>query len=674
MIPIRFGGQVAGDLAAGSAREWLVADGLGGYAMGTVSGLRTRRYHGLLVVAGDSPANRRLGLASLDPVVTLASGAEVRLATHEWTSGAIAPSGHERLESFDLDDGLPRWRWRIGDVVIERELAMATGESCLGVVHRLAAGGPVRLALDAVVTWRDVHGERQADRQPDVASAAGGIVFEGAYRLSGPGWEWRNAWWEGVHYREEAARGLNAVEDLWHAGRFVAALRRPGDAVGVTAWAGDLSRHPRRATEIVSAARERNRTIAATVAARSSGPLDAASVGSLAVAADAFVVRVPDGRAVGRAGASAGRPDVVAGYPWFGAWTRDTMLSYPGLFLSTGRVEEGRELLRAYAATLSQGMLANTADTGELRFNSVDGTLWFAYALDRHVAGTGDVELAVELAPKLRSVVGAHLAGTRFGIKVTDDGLLTQGADGEALTWMDARVDGVAVTARIGKPVEVNALWVNALASAAVLSRLAGQPAVIPDGGRDIGLDALLRSARSAFAARFPHRDGLLAEVGLHADVVDGPDPREARHMRPNQLLAWSLPYAPLAPDPAALQAIGAALLTPIGLRSLDPRDPEFRGRHRGGPADRDRAYHQGTVWPWLIGPYVDACRRSQPSGTPYDDSVFVGLVRHLAEFGLGSVSETADGSAPHAGTGCPFQAWSVAEVLRVGTTAPAAD
>jgi len=213
----------------------------------------------------------------------------------------------------------------------------------------------------------------------------------------------------------------------------------------------------------------------------------------------------------------------------------------------------------------------------------------------------------------------------------------------------------------------VNALWVNALASAAVLSRLAGQRAVIPDGGRDIELDALLRSARSAFAARYPRRDGTLA------DVVDGPDPRRARSVRPNQLLAWSLPYAPLAPDPAALQAIGAALVTPIGLRSLDPADPDFRGRHRGGPADRDRAYHQGTVWPWLIGPYVDACRRAQLSTTPYDESLFVGLVRHLAEYGLGSISETADGSPPHAGTGCPFQAWSVAEVLRVGMTAPAA-
>jgi predicted glycogen debranching enzyme len=666
MTSIRFGGQTAGDLDAGSAREWLVADGAGGYAMGTVTGLRTRRYHGLLVVAGDTPADRYLGLASLDPVVTLASGAEVRLATHEWASGAISPTGHELLESFDLDDGIPRWRWRIGDVVIERELAMESGSPCLGVVYRLLAGRPVDLALDALVTWRDVHGERRAGGRLDAVPITGGIQVEGAYRLLGPGWQSRGGWWTGVRYREEAARGLNATEDLWYAGRFVAPLQCPGDTVEVTAWAGDLDGRPLRPVQIVSAARSRNRAVAAAVAARSSGPLDPATVGSLAVAADAFVVRLPDSRrgARSRRGAGgSGRPDVVAGYPWFGAWTRDTMLSYPGLFLATGRADEGRAVLRAYAATLSEGMLANTADTGELRFNSVDGTLWFAYAVDRHVATTGDTDLAAELAPRLRSMIGAHVAGTRFGIRATDDGLLTQGVDREALTWMDARVDGIGITPRIGKPVEVNSLWINALAATAVLSRRAGQPAVIADDDRDIDLDGLLRSARSAFAARFPSSDGMLA------DVVDGPNPAAGQQVRPNQLLAWSLPYAPLDPGPEALAEIGARLLTPIGLRSLDPADPEFHGRHRGGPAERDRAYHQGTVWPWLIGPYVDAGRRARVGTSPYDESLFLGLIRHLTEFGLGSVSETADGAPPHAGTGCPFQAWSVAELLRVGTS-----
>jgi predicted glycogen debranching enzyme len=277
----------------------------------------------------------------------------------------------------------------------------------------------------------------------------------------------------------------------------------------------------------------------------------------------------------------------------------------------------------------------------------------------------------------LRTVLGAHLDGVRYGIHATDDGLLTQGVDGEALTWMDARVDGVAVTPRIGKAVEVNALWINALASVAALSVAARQRAVVRHSGRSVDIDVVLDAARSAFAARFPHPDGTLA------DLVDGPNSagRAATQVRPNQLLAWSLPYAPRLPDREALVRIGAALLTPLGLRSLDPADPDYRSRHRGGPADRDHAYHQGTVWPWLIGPYVDACRCANQSAwtdgrrcadqSAWTDALFIGLIRHLADFGLGSVSETADGAAPHAGTGCPFQAWSVAEMLRVGSRSP---
>jgi predicted glycogen debranching enzyme len=682
MIPIRFGPQVCTDLGAASAREWLVADGCGGFAMGTVSGLRTRRYHGLLVVtsdaagavktdaagavttdaAGGPPAGlaaRRLALASLDPIVTLAGGAEVRLATHEWTSGAVVPAGHELLASFDLDDGLPRWRWRIGDVVIERELATPDGNPGVGLVHRLLAGGPVRLHLDALVTWRDAHGERTAaGRPPRVEPTADGVRVEDAFCVSGPGWQASGEWWRGVHYREEAARGLTADEDLWYAGRFGATLDAPGDVVEVAAWP-DASGSPiPRPVAMVSAARARRRAIADAVAARSPGASDPEVVGSLAVAADAFVVR--GWSASGGSASGAGRPDVVAGYPWFGAWSRDTMLSYPGLFLATGRADEGRDLLLGYAQTLSDGMLANTADTGELRYNTVDGTLWFAYAVDRHVAATGDTDLARDVAPTLRDVISAHVAGVRYGIRMTDDGLLTQGADGEALTWMDARIDGVPVTPRIGKAVEVNALWVNALASAAVLCRAAGQPTMIEHGDRSIDVESLATSARLAFADRFLRADGTDATL---PDIVDGDDAGEAEKLRPNQVLAWSLPYAPLAPQPRALSRIAAALATPLGMRTLDPADPDYRPRHRGGPADRDCAYHQGTVWPWLIGPYVDACRRA---GVPVGDATFIGLVGHLADYGLGSVSETADGDPPHGATGCPFQAWSVAELLRV--------
>jgi predicted glycogen debranching enzyme len=630
MIPITFGAQVCGDLTTGTQREWLVTDGRGGYAMGTVAGLRTRRYHGLLVVSGHPASARHVGLVGLDPVLTLPSGAKMRLGTHEWASGAVDPAGHTYLETFDLVDGLPRWRWRIGDVVLERQLAMAYGRPCLGVVDRLVTGGPVRVALDALCTWRDAHGERYADEPPPrVESTVDGALVEGAYRLAGPGWRPVGEWWHGAYHRDEAARGLPPTEDLWHAGRFEAELHRPGAAVEVTAWAEGLDDPPAPATAIVAAARRRNRAVVAAARPASS------AAAMLALAADAFVVRATAG------------PDVIAGYPWFGAWSRDTMISYHGLFLATGRAADGRELLRAYAETLSEGMLPNTADTGRTEYNTADATLWFLHAVERHVAATGDSDLVAELADPLLGVVEAHLGGTRYGIKVDPgDGLVTQGADGEALTWMDARVHGEPVARRAGKAVELNALWINGLAGLAHMCSTIG---------RDVSeLRRWHGRAYASFRARYP------APTGWLFDVVDGPTGDDPA-MRPNQLLAYSLPYAPMDPDPAALHAIGAALLTPLGLRTLGPDAPGYFGVHRGGPAERDRAYHQGTVWPWLLGPYADAVKRA---GGPHAQ-LFAGITAHLGEYGLGSVSETADGQPPHAATGCPFQAWSVAEVLR---------
>jgi predicted glycogen debranching enzyme len=293
-------------------------------------------------------------------------------------------------------------------------------------------------------------------------------------------------------------------------------------------------------------------------------------------------------------------------------------------------------------------MLANTADTGHTEYNTVDGTLWFAHAVGRHVAVTGDADLAADLVPALDAIVAAHLRGARYGIHADPaDGLLTQGAPGYALTWMDARVDGVGVTPRIGKPVEVNALWVNALRVVGALrSRIGLDPG--PAG------EVAARVAE-AFRRRFRTPEGWLY------DVVDGPGGSADAALRPNQLLAYALPYGPLRGEPVP-DAVGAALLTPLGLRTLAPGSPGYAGRHRGGPAERDAAYHQGTVWPWLIGPYVDARRAA---GQPVE-GVIEALVAHLHEYGLGSVSETADGDPPHAATGCPFQAWSVAELLRV--------
>ena len=617
---VRFGRELCGNLDAASEREWLVTDGLGGYAMGTVGGLRTRRYHGLLVVATHPPGGRMLGLADLDAVLIVGER-RIPLGVHEWASGAIEPAGHLQLESFTLESGLPRWRWAVGDVVVERTVAMAHGRSAVAVTHRVVrAPAPVGLEVHPLCTWRDAHGERFGDGAPEVENTALGFVFEGAYRVAARGFEPNGEWYRGVRYRVEADRGLDDVEDLWHPGRFVTRLQA-GQSHDLVAWSGPLDEAPPAAATIIQRSTVRARAITSTAHA------DDDEGRLLALAADQFRV--------------AG-PAVVAGYPWFGAWSRDTMTSYEGLFLETGRIMEGRDLLIRAAETLSEGMLANTADAGETEYNTADATLWFLHAVGRHVEKAGDVDLAATLSPSLLEIIGHHIAGTRYGIQVdAEDSLLHQGADGFALTWMDARVDGRPVTQRAGKAVEINALWINGLAVVAELEDRLGH-----DASR---LRALEQKARDSFARVFVRPTGC-------ADVVDP----ENLQLRPNCLLAVSLPHAPLA-DPGIVRAAGRELLTSLGLRSLAPSDPAYLGRHRGGPEERDAAYHQGTVWPWLIGPYVEAALKT---AVPVD-GVLDGLQLHLYEWGLGSVSETADGDPPHGATGCPMQAWSVAELIR---------
>ena len=626
---IAFGREVCGTLDESAAREWLVTDGLGGYACGTVAGLHTRRYQGLLMHA-TAPAGgaRSLGLAALDAVVVIGDQ-RIRLATHEWVGGAVDPRGHEHLASFDLDDGVPRWRYDLGPVQLEVELAMAYGVCTVGVVHRLLAG-EAELEVTPLCTWRDQHGDRFAGADPAVESGASGFAFESAYRVQGPGYQPAGAWYRGIYHREESARGLGASEDLWAAGTFRATLAA-GASLDVVATT-ELATAPPDAASIVADARTR----AAALTVRAGADDDVGRI--LAVAADRFVVRTADG------------PTAVAGYPWFGEWSRDLFTSYEGLFLGTGRAEEGRAVLQRAAATVSEGMLANTADVGTLEYNTIDATLWFLHALGRHVAQTDDVDLAAELSGTVVDILSAHVAGTRFGIGVDHaTGLLRGGADGWALTWMDARIGGRPVTPRAGFPVEIEALWINALGTAADLLARVGR-----DGQR---WSALRAQALTSFGPRFG-----LGDSGL-ADALD-PTGAVVAERRPNQLLAAALPFGPVTDPDEAAQIVAACrddLVTSIGLRSLSPRDPGYRGRHRGGPADRDAAYHQGTVWPWLIGPYCDAVRRAGGDTS----RVLDGLELHLSEVGLGSVSETADGDAPHAATGCPFQAWSVAELIR---------
>jgi predicted glycogen debranching enzyme len=577
-LRIAFGRGVCGCLDE-ARREWLVTDGLGGYASGTIAGLRTRRYHGLLMTAtAPAGASRMLGLAGLDVAVVIADR-RIRLATHEWSGGIIDPHGYEHLAAFDLDDGVPRWRYDLGAVQLEVEVAMAHSTPAVGVVHRLLAG-EARLDVTALCTWRDQHGDRFAGSDPHVEPTAAGFVFESAYRVDGSGFEPAGTWCRGEYHREEAARGLAACEDLWAAGVFRTELAA-GEVLGITART-DLSSPPLDAVAIVASARAR----AVKLVARAGAQDDVERI--LAVAADRFVVDTPSG------------PSAVAGYPWFGEWSRDLFTSYEGLFLCTGRADEGRAVLARAAGTVSEGMLANTADVGNLEYNTVDATLWFLHALGRHVTCTGDVDLAAQQADTIVGILESHHARTRFGIGVdATSGLLRGGAEGWALTSMDARIDGRPVTPRDGFPVEIEALWINALGVAVdLLGRV---------GRATDHWAALRRQALSSFDRAFP---------ACGAGLVDGIDPSgTARHeRRPNQLLAAALPYGPVQDQTAVGHIVTACrtdLLTSIGLRSLSPRDPAYRGRHRGAPAERDTAYHEGTVWPWLIGPYLDAVRRA---------------------------------------------------------------
>ncbi len=609
------------DLQISSRHEWLVTDNIGGFAMGTVSGLRTRRYHGLLIGADPTTGRRQLALASLDAVLCIGDQ-RIQLATHEWSGPVTNPNGTRLLSSFSVIDGVPRWRWAIGEIVIERELAMTHGRSAVGIVHRvIRAPGAIRLELEALVTWRDMHGDRFGGSHPEMEVHEDGFVFESVFRVQGSNFEATGNWYRGIWYRVEAERGLNPVEDLFYAGKFTCLLS-PGESDSTVAWIGPDTAPPPPAQQIVRAARER-----ATELARQAGA-DSHIDAVLVHAADQFIV--------------AG-PDVIAGYPWFGSWSRDTMTSYEGLFLDTGRSTEGAELLSRAADGISEGMLANTADSGSLEYNTVDAALWFLHAVTRHVDITGDLDFAARLQPAMTSVVGCYLAGTRFGIGVDKDGLVYQGTDGIALTWMDARIEGHVITPRLGKPVEVNALWINGIAGLVSLRSRLG-----------LNVDSLARleaRARDSFADRFQGPSGLF-------DVVDGPD-GDSSLLRPNQLLAASLPRGPKVS--ASVVEACASLITPLGLRSLSPEAEQYSPRHQGSREERDLAYHQGTIWPWLLGPYVEASLRTGVDVAGVLDA----METHILEYGIGSISETADGDAPHLPTGCPFQAWSVAEVIR---------
>jgi glycogen debranching enzyme len=680
---VSFGRETCGDLAAALRREWLVTNGLGGYASGTLAGINSRRYHGLLVAALAPPVERTVLVGGLVEWATYA-GTTYPLSAHEYGDGTIDPHGYRHIQSIALEGMLPVWTFALADALLERRIWMAHGANTTYITYRLLTGdGPVELEITPLLTYRDFHSLSSGSGwQPEVKPAPGGIAvqaFAGArpFRLlaEGGAFEPGGQWWWNFYHRVEAARGLDAHSDLYGPGSFRATLAPPSaegagpdsaPALIATAEASD----PLPAAQALESARERQRALLARAAAVQPDPADRV-LQQLTLAADQFLVErvaVPGGTSAAAparldvSGATEPRrlKTVIAGYHWFNDWGRDTMISLPGLTLATGRPEDAADILRAFAGLLDRGMLPNNfPDRAGVvpGYNTVDATLWYVLAIRAYEAATGDVALVDELLPGLREIADWHVRGTRYGIGVDPaDGLLRAGEPGVQLTWMDAKVGDYVVTPRIGKPVEINALWYNALRTLAAWLAERTESAA-PE------YEALAERAGTSFRARFrsPERPYL-------ADVVDGPSGDDWT-LRPNQVFALALPYPLVEPHEAApvLTAVERSLLTTYGLRTLPPVDRAYRGYYGGDQLERDTCYHQGPVWPWLLGAYLDAVVRVHGErGCALALQRLRPVVDHLRDAGLGSVSEILTGDPPHRPEGCIAQAWSVAEMLRI--------
>jgi predicted glycogen debranching enzyme len=656
MQPLDFGREVTGDLDTAERREWLCTNGLGGYASGTVAGSLTRRYHGLLVAALAPPLGRTLVVSKLEETLVY-DGDVWPLSTNRWASGAIDPGGYRHIERFHLDGTSPVWTYACADARIEKRIWMEPGANTTYVRYRvLRATGRVRLMLRVLVNHRDHHETTHGDGWTMETTPTADGVQVIAYRdavpvllqasgVAGISAETAHTWFDHFALSRERERGLDWMDDHLHAATFTASLSA-GEAL---AFVASTETDPSLKGEIVWK-RRRAWDDARIEAWRNSQPWAATApvwIERLVLAADQFLARRPvPGEADGMT--------VIAGYPWFGDWGRDTMISLPGLTLATGRPEVGAVVLRTFARIANQGQLPNRfPDRGAApEYNAVDATLWYFEAVRAHHQATGDDGLLKELYPTLASIVDWHRKGTRHGIVMDpEDGLLRAGESGVQLTWMDAKIDDHVVTPRAGKPIEVNALWLNALASMAAFARHVGRPTA----DWDLMVDRAMRGFDRFWNER----------LGYCHDVVDGPDGNDDT-LRPNQIFAVSLPVSPLAPARQRLvvDACARHLVTSFGLRSLAPAHSRYCPGYAGDVPTRDGAYHQGPAWAWLLGPFALAHHRV------YGDrelarSFLAPLAHHLADYGVGSIAEIFAGAPPHEPGGCIAQAWSVAETLR---------
>ncbi|HTW66316.1 MAG TPA: amylo-alpha-1,6-glucosidase [Bryobacteraceae bacterium] len=640
--------------------EWLVTNGLGGYASGTLSGVITRRYHGYLVAALPAPFGRIMMLNDLGERIEFPDGRGAEL-------GGESASDH--LSEFRLENGSPIWRYEVDHIVIEKRLVLPHGQNTAFINYSLLADGEgFRLVLRPSIHFRP-HETPVSAKLDSIYSLT---VADDRYEISAGTelpplrliLEGKNAALtvdririEHVTYRIEEQRGYPAAGDLWSPGFFHADLRKERDAtliVSTESW--ENMRALTAGAALQSEAERKRRLLSRVSGAANAGDAPA----ELVCAADQFII-TPAGRTEDATRARAVGDEirtVIAGYHWFTDWGRDTMISLEGLTLATGRFAEAAWILRTFSHYIRDGLIPNLFPERQIEglYHTADATLWFFHALDRYTTVSGDRSVLRLVLPKLMDIFEWHVRGTGFGIGVDPkDGLLTQGAEGYALTWMDAKVDGWVVTPRRGKAVEINGLWYNALK---LLESWLLEEGSKHDAAR---VAACAEQARKSFNARF------WFEGGQHLyDVIDGPDGDDSA-CRPNQLFAFSLKHPVL--DPArwepVLNAAENKLLTPVGLRSLSPDHKDYKAKYYGDLRSRDAAYHQGTVWAWLIGPFIDAWLKVHTGDLAGAGKLLDGFEPHLREACVGSISEIFDAEPPFTPRGCIAQAWSVAEVLR---------
>ena len=643
---ICFDQSVCIDLERATKLEWLETNGLDGFSSSTIAGLNTRRYHGLLTAATQPPVGRLVLLSKLEETL-LIDGRHYDLSVNQYP-GAVYPEGHRYLKEFRLDP-FPAFIYVVEGIEVEKRVFMVHGENTTVIEYEVRAGArDCLLELRPLIAFRDYHRtthhidslNRAVQNDPGMATVT---PYAGLPSLhfghNAVAVEESGNWYFNFEYAAEQERGLDAHEDLFNPLVLRFTLRAGATA---TVIASTEARAATGAPALRQGEVERRAKVLRS--APSADPL----IRQLTTAADQFIVQRGE------------LHSVIAGYHWFADWGRDTMIALPGLTLMTGRPEIARNILEAFAASADQGMLPNRfPDAGKTpEYNSVDATLWLFEAVRSYLQYTGDHEFVRErLYSKLKEIVIWHLSGTRYRIHVDTDGLLAGGEPGVQLTWMDAKVGDWVVTPRIGKPVEIQALWYNALLILGDLAHVFG----------DREPETLFREragqARKNFVAEFWN-----AGAGCLYDVINGEDRDGA--IRPNQIFAVSLHHRMLPPEKEKqiVEVVERELLTPLGLRSLSPRDANYHPRYEGGVRERDSAYHQGTVWHWLMGPFISAYIKVHGRSHEAKGQAQAWLKtfdEHLRTAGLGQISEIADAEPPHTPRGCIAQAWSVAELLR---------